>query len=184
MSASKHGIQVLKKAASQRAVNTNWDVGKFKNQLPSIRADAGGIERTLRKIDYEGANYCKFGLLHHDMLQEVDPCVAKARKRMTDGGHQARLCRIARAQLLSANQQYLPPDQWTPMDSDHNYLDDHISNVKNEEHERKLMQAALLDFDSYTDRLFAIPFRVQYYMQIQKLRATLNKQFHVENPLI
>jgi len=184
MSASKHGIQVLKKAASQRAVNTNWDVGKFKNQLPSIRADAGGIERTLRKIDYEGANYCKFGLLHHDMLQEVDTYVAKARKRMTDEEHQARMFRIARAQLLSANQQYLPPDQWTPMDSDHNYLDDHISNVKNEEHERKLMQAALLDFDSYTDRLFAIPFRVQFYMQIQKLRATLNKQFHVENPLI
>merc|ERR1712135_36741 len=141
------GIQVLKKAASQKAVNTNWDVGKFKNQLPSIRADAGGIERALRKIDYEGANYCKY-------------------------------------ELLIANQQHLPLDQWTPMDSDHNYLEDHISDVKNEEYEKNLMKSALLDFDSYTDRLFMIPFRVTNYVAIQKLRATLNKQFHVENPLI
>jgi len=184
MSASKHGIQVLKKLAPGRAVNTNWEVGKFPNQLPLIRKEAGAIERALRKIDYEGANYCKYGLLHHDMLQEVDPHVAKARKRMTDEEHQARMFRVARAQLLSASQQHLPADQWTPMDADHNYLEDHIASVKNEDYERKLMQSALLDFDSYTDRLMMVPFRLANYMQIQKLRATLSKQLHVEAPLI
>jgi len=184
MSASKHGIQVLKKLAPGRAVNTNWEVGKFKNQLPVIREEAGGIERALRKIDYEGANYCKYGLLHHDFLLETDPYVAKARKRMTDEEHQARMFRVSRAQLLSANQQYLPPDQWTPMDADHNYMDDHISAVKNEEHEKKLLQCAMLDFDDYTTRLMMIPFRIQFYMQIQKLRASLNKQLYVEDPLL
>nr|CAB3267527.1 cytochrome b-c1 complex subunit 7-like [Phallusia mammillata] len=176
MSATKHGLQVLQKVRPAFAVNLDWQVGKYANQLDCIHADSAQLEKKLHKFNYITTGYCKLGLLRHDMLNEKDPIIQLARGRMTEEQHQARYFRINRALLLSANHQILPTDQWTPMDADHQYLDPLIHNAKQEINERQMMKCALLDFEDYTERLTMIPFRMTNALKIWKLRGNLKNQ--------
>ena len=72
MSATKHGVELVKHVgkAATKPVNTNWQVGKFKNQLPCISEQTGPIERNLRKIDYTLSHYPRMGLLKDDLGYE------------------------------------------------------------------------------------------------------------------
>ena len=74
MSVAKHGVELVAKTASRAAaalpVNTDWQVGKFQNQLPEIQEDAGVVERTLRKMYYTKINYPRLGMLQDDMKYE------------------------------------------------------------------------------------------------------------------
>ena len=176
MSATKWGVQVLSKVKPARSVNINWEVGKHRNQLELIQEDAAKLERNLQKINYTASEYCKVGLLHHDQLKESDPVVQEARQRMTDEEVQARYFRVNRALLMSANHQILPQDEWTPMDADHNYLQEHLNDARNEMKEKKLMKCAMLDFEDRQDRLLSIPFRFMNYIEISRMRQKLKAQ--------
>jgi len=177
MSVTRHGIQAIKKLRPFSAVNTDWEVGKYPNrQLDMVQADASVYEKALYKHKYITDDYCKYGLLFDDMLNEVDPAVEEARKRMTDEETQARYFRVNRALLLSANHQLLPPDQWTPMDAEHHYLRPRIDEVKKEMMERKLVKCAMLDFEDYLERIMLIPFRMWNVFKIRKLRGRLMKE--------
>ena len=72
MSATKHGVELVKHVgkAATKPVNTNWQVGKFKNQLPCISEQTGPIERNLRKVDYTLSHYPRMGLLKDDLGYE------------------------------------------------------------------------------------------------------------------
>ncbi|XP_002130313.2 cytochrome b-c1 complex subunit 7 [Ciona intestinalis] len=176
MSAARQGLQVAKKITSLNAVNLNWQIGKYPNQLGCIHDSLAPFQKKLHKIDYVGSGYCKIGLLNHDMLNETDPIVQEARLRMTEDEIQGRYFRLSRALLLSANHQILPTEQWTPMDSDHNYLQPHINAVKQETQERLIVKCALLDFEDLVDRVFLIPFRLMNYFEIKNIRQKLKVQ--------
>merc|ERR1712096_280374 len=108
MSASKHGVELVKhvRKAASKPVNTNWQVGKFKHQLPCIHEQAGPIERRLRKIDYTLSHYPRLGLLKDDLGYEKKSVMKEARNRMTEDQRQAR-------------KDLLAEEQWTPMDAEH-----------------------------------------------------------------
>ena len=176
LKAARWGVQVLPKIRPVKAVNTDWEVGKYENQLDCIQPDATQLEKKAVKFDYIVREYCKVGLLNHDQLQEYDPIIIKARRRMTEDEAQARYFRVNRALIMSANHQILPEDEWTPMDADHNYLNRHIHQVKQEEMEKTMMKCAMRDFDDAYQRLTLIPFRIRNYVAIRNLRKTLEGQ--------
>ena len=173
LSASRWGVQLLPKVRPRKAANIDWNIGKYPNQLDCIQADAPNWERRLAKLDYTSQENFKLGMLDHDQLVENDPVIKEARKRMSPEETQAWYFRVSRAQIMSANHQILPEDQWTPMDADHNYLQQHIHVVTCEMKERKLMKCALSDYEDVYDRLMLTGFRFKNYFAIQALRKKL-----------
>merc|ERR1739838_1001622 len=176
---AKHGVELVAKTASRAAaalpVNTDWQVGKFQNQLPETQEDAGIVERTLRKMYYTKINYPRLGMLQDDMKYEKKSYVQDARLRMTEEENQARIFRTLRAHLFIAKQDLLPETQWTPMGADHCYLKGHIHNVICEETERGIIKCATNDFDGLIDRISMSVFRVQHFFAIEAMKKKFSE---------
>jgi len=177
MSASKHGVELVKhvgKAAS-KPVNTNWQVGKFKHQLPCIHEQAGPIERHLRKIDYTLSHYPRLGLLKDDLGYEKKSVMKEARNRMTEDQRQARIYRCLRANFLQSRKDLLAEEQWTPMDAEHCYLTDIVNQIERENHERNLIKCATNDFDDIIDKLSLQYFKYRNIIEVMQMRKKLDE---------
>ena len=176
LSAARWGVQKLPKSRPLKAVNIDWNVGKYPGQLEAIQADATKLERKLMKWNYLSIEKCQVGLLNHDQQDEFSPVITEARRRMTDEEVQARYFRSTRSIIMSANFQILPEDEWTPMDANHNYLAERMVDIENEMYERNLMKCAMSDYEDVMDRLSLLSFRIWNYKQIQAMRKNLRDQ--------
>ena len=186
MSVTKHGVELAVRAAGAAAVhpvNINWEVGKFKDQLPCIQEETGTLERHLRKIDYVQQHYPRLGILRDDQRYEKQHLIQEARRRMDEQSQQSRIFRLFRANFLQGRKDLLPEDQWTPMDAEHCYLNDIIHGIETEWYEKNLVKCATNDFDGLVDRVMMSYFRIRYFFEIKAMKSTLESNL-VQRKLI
>jgi len=82
---------------------------------------------------------CYFsGLRKGDLLNEDDPDVMEAIKRLPSEEFNLRQFRVKRALDLSMKHQILPKDQWTTKEEDTMYLQPYLDLIKKEKLERQM----------------------------------------------
>ncbi|XP_039261250.1 cytochrome b-c1 complex subunit 7-like [Styela clava] len=160
-------------------LSTDWVTGK-PHQFSYIKdgREFGDVQKKTRVFLYREEEYCKVGLLYHDLLADDEYKIARlAKERMTQEQKDALYFRINRALLLSAAKKNLPKDEWTPIDAEHLYMQEIIKRVEHEEFEKKLTKAALNDYDDNWERLLLIPFRLRHYFKIKETRQNYAERF-------
>lgn len=75
--------------------------------------------------------------------------------------------------------QILPPDEWTPVDAEHCYLDPLIAEIEAENFEKDVLKCARNEYNDNWERLLLIPFRIWNYNNIKKMRDTLSENLSV-----
>ena len=184
MSVVRQGFQKVKRivpGVRSSPVNTDWEVGKYKNQLPCIKEDATELERRFRKWDYLKQHYPRLGLLKDDLGYEKELLYKEARKRMTEEQQQSRIFRCLRANLLQGRKDLLPEDMWTPMDAEHCYLNDIKKGILEETFERNIIKCATGDYDD-EDKNFlrrkawqTLFYKLRYFREINEMKEKLKK---------
>ncbi|KAL9962752.1 hypothetical protein ACROYT_G031890 [Oculina patagonica] len=82
--------------------------------------------------------YRQLGLRKGDLLNEDDPDVIEAIKRLPSEEFNLRQFRVKRALDLSMKHQILPKDLWTTKEEDTMYLQPYIDQIKKEKLEREM----------------------------------------------
>jgi len=102
----------------------------------------GGFLKNLvaayKKFDYGAQHYCRYGLLHDDLLDDRwFPNVKEAIRRLPVDVQDERTYRLVRAVQLDITKSVLPKDEWVPFeDPNHRYLKSYIDEIERENREK------------------------------------------------
>ncbi|KAF4529405.1 hypothetical protein B566_EDAN003498 [Ephemera danica] len=91
----------------------------------------------LKKWAYNLSGFNQYGLHHDDCLDELNPDVKEALRRLPEHLVDERQFRMYRAFQLSLMKQILPKDQWTKYEEDNRYLQPYLKEVMREREERE-----------------------------------------------
>ncbi|KAJ3649054.1 hypothetical protein Zmor_020816 [Zophobas morio] len=95
------------------------------------------MSSALQKWAYNLSGFNKLGLMRDDCLDEYDPDVIEALRRLPQKERDARNYRILRAIQLSLQKDILPKAQWTKLEEDRHYLAPYVEQVIKEREERE-----------------------------------------------
>ncbi|XP_013391059.1 cytochrome b-c1 complex subunit 7-like [Lingula anatina] len=118
-------------------IGTPWAGLKTRGEL----VEAGLMDESELSEQHKNVfNFSYFpevGLMWDDLAYGRDPTVREALRRLPPDVHAARMVRISRALLLSAQRKVLPEEEWTTLESDIPYMAPYIEQVKREKEEMK-----------------------------------------------
>ncbi|XP_059480923.1 cytochrome b-c1 complex subunit 7-like [Neocloeon triangulifer] len=91
----------------------------------------------LKKWAYNLSGFNKYGLHKDDVLDESNPDVVEALRRLPEHLKDERTFRIVRAMQLSLQKAYLPQEEWTKFEEDKKYLQPYLQEVIQERLEKE-----------------------------------------------
>ncbi|CAB3374963.1 Hypothetical predicted protein [Cloeon dipterum] len=91
----------------------------------------------LKRWAYNLSGFNQYGLHKDDVLNESDPDVAEALRRLPQHLRDERTFRIVRAMQLSLQKSVLPKEEWTKFEEDKKYLQPYLREVVGERLEKE-----------------------------------------------
>lgn len=95
----------------------------------------------IQKFLYNAAGFNQYGLLRDDLLDEDNPDVKEALRRLPEDIRDERSFRIVRAMQLDTTKDILPKEQWTKLENDVLYLTPIVEEVAREREEKERWNA-------------------------------------------
>ncbi|XP_049816534.1 cytochrome b-c1 complex subunit 7-like [Schistocerca nitens] len=105
--------------------------------MAAVGSRSVGFMGAVRKWAYNLSGFNKYGLHYDDCLDELNPDVAEALRRLPDSIKDERNFRINRALHLSMIKKYLPKEEWTKYEEDNKYLQPYLQEVVKERLEKE-----------------------------------------------
>ncbi|XP_076175253.1 cytochrome b-c1 complex subunit 7 [Ptiloglossa arizonensis] len=131
---SKVGFETLRSVAMSRVSSMLKLVKRLPGCSPVGNNSGKGLGFELRKFAFNLSGYNKYGLYTCDVIDESDPIVAEALRRLPKNVLEYRTFRIIRAIQTDFLKIHLPKEKWITYEQDleYRYLDPYLEEVREE----------------------------------------------------
>ncbi|KAI3383422.1 hypothetical protein SNEBB_002790 [Seison nebaliae] len=105
--------------------------------LPTFRKNPNSFGHVISKVLFNYAEYNRYGLLWHDVINDTEPNIKEAVTRLPPELRDERHYRINRALVLNVQKKFLPKEEWTTWEKDYPYLTPFLEDIEKEMTEKE-----------------------------------------------